>query len=76
MRCERFLTNFYRDYLKAGAIGLEVGLSILVGGALGYGVERYFDVSPWGLIIGAGFGMAAAARTLYRFSKRYLKENP
>lgn len=70
------MSDFYRDYLKAGAIGLEVGLSILVGGGMGYVVERYFDITPWGLVVGAVFGMAAAGRTLYRFSKRYLKENP
>jgi F0F1-type ATP synthase assembly protein I len=70
------MTDFYREYLKTGAIGLEVGLSIVVGGAMGYAVEHYFDITPWGLIIGAGFGTAAAARTLYRFAKRYQKENP
>ncbi len=70
------MTDFYREYLKAGAIGLEVGLSIIVGGGFGYLAERYFDISPWGLIIGTVFGMAAAGRTLYRFSKKYLRENP
>lgn len=70
------MTDFYREYIKAGAIGLEVGLSIIVGGGMGYIAERYFDISPWGLIIGSAFGMIAAGRTLYRFSKRYLKENP
>ncbi|MEI6791571.1 MAG: AtpZ/AtpI family protein [Myxococcaceae bacterium] len=70
------MNDFYRDYLKTSVLGLEIGLSILVGGGLGYLTERYFDISPWGLIIGAGFGVATAGRTLYRFSKRYLKENP
>jgi F0F1-type ATP synthase assembly protein I len=70
------MTDFYREYIKAGAIGLEVGLSIIVGGGMGYIAERYFDISPWGLIIGAVFGMVAAGRTLYRFSKKYLKDNP
>ena len=70
------MTDFYREYLKAGAIGLEVGLSIIVGAGLGYLIERYFNIAPWGLLAGTGFGMAAAGRALYRFSKRYLKENP
>ncbi|MEI6805024.1 MAG: AtpZ/AtpI family protein [Myxococcaceae bacterium] len=70
------MTDYYREYIKAGAIGLEVGLSIIVGAGLGYFAERYFDISPWGLLLGAGFGMATAGRTLYRFSKRYLKDNP
>ena len=70
------MNNFYREYLKAGAIGLEVGLSIIVGAGLGYLIERYFNIAPWGLLAGAGFGIAAAGRTLYRFSKRYLRDNP
>lgn len=70
------MTNTYKEYIKTGAIGLEVGLSIIAGGGLGYVAERYVDISPWGLIIGAGFGMATAARTLYRFSRQYLKDNP
>ncbi len=70
------MNDFYKDYLKASTLGLEVGLSIIAGGALGYITELYFKISPWGLIIGVCFGLAAAIRTLYRFSKKYLKENP
>ena len=67
--------ELYRQYLKTGAIGLEVGLSILVGGGLGYLAEDYWDISPWGLIIGVALGAAAAGRTLYRFAQKYLKEH-
>ncbi|MES2503570.1 MAG: AtpZ/AtpI family protein [Myxococcota bacterium] len=70
------MSDFYRSYIKASVIGLEIGLCVIVGGALGYVAERYFDISPWGLITGACLGIAAAGRTLYRFSKDYLKENP
>lgn len=70
------MTDFYREYLKTSALGLEIGLSIVVGAGFGYLSERYFDIAPWGIIIGAAFGISAAGRTLYRFSKKYLKENP
>lgn len=69
------MTDFYREYIKTGAVGLEVALSIFVGGGLGYGVERYVDISPWGLIVGTILGVAAAGKTLYSFAKHYLKEN-
>lgn len=69
------MTNFYREYLKTSVVGLEVGLCVIIGGGLGYLVERYFDMSPWGLIMGVSLGIGAAARTLYHFSKKYLKEN-
>ena len=68
------MNDFYKDYLKTSTLGLEIGLSILVGGGLGYVAERYFDISPWGLIIGAGLGILTAVRTMYRFSKRYLND--
>ena len=70
------MTDFYREYIKTGAIGLEVGLSILVGGGLGYLAEREWGVlSPWGLVIGTAFGSAAAGRSLYKFAKKYLRES-
>ena len=69
------MNDFYKEYLKASTLGLEVGFSLIAGGVLGYIAELYVKITPWGLIIGICLGIAAAAKTLYRFSKKYLKEN-
>ena len=52
--------------------GLAVRLSsdfiagILMGGLLGWGIDRTFDTSPWGLIICLGLGFVTAVRLAIR----------
>lgn len=65
----------YKTYVKTSAVGLEFGLAIIVGAGGGYLIDKYFQTSPYGLIIGALIGSLAAAKTLWRFSKKYLAEN-
>jgi F0F1-type ATP synthase assembly protein I len=66
----------YKDYIKTSAVGLEVGLSIVVGISAGFFVDRYFHCEPWGIVGGFIIGAAAAGKRLYSFSKKYLKDNP
>jgi len=63
----------YRVYIRTSAVGLEVVLSIVVGVGLGWLAERYFPITPWGLVAGFIFGTLAAGRRLYIFVKKYLK---
>lgn len=65
----------YKTYVKTSAVGLEFGLAIIVGAGGGYLIDKYFHTSPYGLMIGALIGSLAAAKTLWRFSKKYLAEN-
>ena len=65
----------YKEYIHTSAVGLEVGLSIVAGIAIGYLIERYWHIAPWGIVGGFILGSAAACRRLYLFSKKYLKEH-
>ncbi len=65
----------YKEYVRASVIGLEVGLSLIVGIVGGFFFDRHFASDPWGLIVGAILGAGAAGNCLYRFSKAYLKEH-
>lgn len=40
--------------------------SLLIGAGLGYAVDHYFHVSPWGIILGSLFGFAAGLYGLYQ----------
>lgn len=64
----------YKTYIRTSAVGLEVGLSVVVGALLGYFADRYFNSRPYGLLTGFVIGILAAAKRLYRFVKDYLKE--
>lgn len=67
--------KLYKSYVKTSAVGLEVGLSILIAATLGYFFDKEFSFEPYGLIFGFLVGIIAAARTLYAFTKKYLAED-
>ena len=65
----------YRSYIKTSAVGLEFGLSIVVGALLGYFADKYFHSSPYGLLIGIVIGCVAAVKRLWTFVKSYLEKH-
>ena len=47
-------------------LGTELTVATFIGAMLGYGVDRFFDVRPWGLAIGVVLGGAAGSMNVYR----------
>ena len=62
----------WKTLTKESVYGAEVGLAIVAGALLGYLFDRNFETAPWGMLVGLGFGIATAIRTLYRISRRVL----
>ena len=60
--------------LKHSAIGIEVGLSVVVGLLLGQFADEYFATSPWLTISGLLLGIVAAFRSLLRATRRMQTE--
>jgi len=56
-------------------LGLEMGLSVAVGAAIGYYLDQWLKTEPWLLICFIFFGVAAGYRSLYRALKRLQKED-
>jgi ATP synthase protein I len=56
-------------------VGLEMGLSVAVGAAIGYYLDRWLKTEPWLLIVFLIFGVVAGYRSLYRALKRLQKED-
>ena len=50
-------------------LGTMLFACVAVGLAVGYFADRWLGTSPWLLLIGLGFGIAAAAVTFYRTIK-------
>jgi F0F1-type ATP synthase assembly protein I len=69
------ISETYKTYIKTSAVGLEVGLSVVVGALAGYFFDQHFGTRPYGLLIGFLIGAVAAGLRLYRFAQQYLKEN-
>ena len=51
---------------RYSSIGLELGVSVIIGMAMGYWVDSKFDSDPIGLFVGMGLGFAAAFRSIRR----------
>lgn len=57
-----------------GTVGLELGLSILVGLFGGQWLDKKLDTAPWLTLIGLAFGTAAGIRSLLRALKSAKRE--
>jgi len=67
---------FNREFLRAWSVGLNLVISTIVGGLMGYGldyaIERWFGVktAPWLLFIFAIFGIIAGFKDLIMMAKQ------
>lgn len=46
-------------------LGTELTVATFIGAILGYGVDQFFGVRPWGLAIGVILGGAAGSLNVY-----------
>ena len=70
---ERKARRAYRT-ARYASLGIEVGLSVVVGAFLGWWIDSQFASGPWGLIGGVILGTVAAFRSLYQTTKRFAEE--
>lgn len=49
--------------------GSEFFGGVLVGGALGFGLDHFAGISPWGLIVGTMLGFAAGTLNVVRAAR-------
>ncbi len=56
-------------------LGTELTVATFIGAMLGYGVDRFFDVRPWGLAVGVVLGGAAGSLNVYRAAMLLTIEN-
>ena len=63
-----------KDIGVYGTVGLEFGLSVIVGLFFGQWLDGKLHTGPWLLLVGMGFGTAAGIRTLLRTAEKARKE--
>jgi len=59
----------YKQLARYSAIGLEMGLCVAIGVAIGYFLDRYFSTGPWLTLIFLLLGVAAGFRSLFSLVK-------
>jgi len=63
-----------KDLGVYGSVGLEFGLSVLMGLFFGHWLDRKMHTAPWLALVGMGFGTAAGIRTLWRTAEKARKQ--
>ena len=56
--------------LSASSVGLEMGVSVIIGLVVGTAMDRWLGTAPWMLFLWLGFGLAAGFRGVLRAVKR------
>jgi ATP synthase protein I len=64
-----------KSLISYSSLGLEMGLCVAIGIAIGYFLDRYFMTSPYLTIIFMIFGIVAAMKSIYQLMKKLEKEN-
>jgi ATP synthase protein I len=67
--------SIIKVFARAGTIGFNMVISTFVGLAIGYGIDRWFNTSPWFTIIFLVLGIIAGYRELARLAKRTSDES-
>ncbi len=67
--------EIYSALMTYGTVGLEMGISLAVGLAIGYFLDGRFGTSPVLTIVFMMFGLAAGMKRLYSLWKRAERED-
>lgn len=65
----------FKQLLEASTIGLNLVLATFVGLAMGYGLDKLFNTSPWLTIIFLLLGIIAGFRELIRVARKTYNGN-
>jgi ATP synthase protein I len=63
------------SFLTYGALGLEMGLCVAIGLAIGLYLDSHFKTAPILTLVFLGFGLAAGMKALYRAWKKAERES-
>lgn len=65
-----------KETTAVSALGIEMGLAIVVGYFAGRWLDGRFDTGPYLSYLGFAFGIGAAAKAIIRTVRQYQKANP
>lgn len=60
----------YNRYLRYSTVGLEMGLSVLIGLFVGQWLDKRLGTEPWLLLVFLLFGMVAGFRSIFRLARQ------
>lgn len=66
--------EIFRVMTRFSTVGIEMGLSVVIGLLMGIYLDRYLKTEPWMTIIFLLFGVAAAFRVMVRVARESGRE--
>ncbi len=60
----------FKSLYNYSSLGIEMGLCVVIGFAMGYYLDKYLGTNPYLTLIFTIFGVAAAFRAVYRVYKK------
>jgi|GEM_PF-184340 len=54
------------------SLGTTIATCVAVGVAIGLGVDQWWSLAPWGLVVGLVLGVIAAVVSVYKLARRWL----
>jgi ATP synthase protein I len=66
--------NLLQRYLRYSTMGLELGLSVVFGVFIGWGLDTWLGTEPWLLLLCTLLGMAAGFIGVYRHLREIIAE--
>ena len=67
--------NIIRSLLSYSSLGIEMGLCVVIGLAVGHYLDKYFTTYPYLTFIFMFFGIVAAFRAVYSAYKRLKRDD-
>lgn len=64
-----------RSLLSLSSLGLELGISVVIGIVLGYFLDSVFKTYPYLTIVFTIFGIISGFRTVYRIAKKLERQD-
>jgi F0F1-type ATP synthase assembly protein I len=61
----------YRKALRSSVLGLEIMIFILMGGGIGYYIDKHYETTPWAFWIGSFIGISGAIKTMVVMIREY-----
>ena len=63
--------NTLKEVLSLSSIGMSMVISIIIGLAIGYYIDKYLGTKPWFMLLFLIFGIIAGFKNLYKAVKKY-----
>ena len=60
----------FRKYLRFSTLGIEMGVSLVIGLLVGWFLDRLFHTEPWLMLLFFVFGIAAGFKSVIRLAQK------